>query len=218
MSEKRGRALVGRHHQVGVVRVMAHHAGRRHHRALDQVVGHVQQAREEQPVAGHALGHEGLALAGGRRVLQHEAAFGADRHDHRVLDLLGLHQAQHLRCGSPRGGQTSAGRRAPPCRRADARLRHAANRPRFRTAAWARARQGLARVELEATGRACLRRWRCVARRWCAGWRLMVAKNWRRMRSSSRLATAARWASICVAQLLLGLVPRCQAGPGRSGH
>ncbi len=29
-------------------------------------------------------------------MLRHEAALGADRHDHRVLDLLRLHQAQNL--------------------------------------------------------------------------------------------------------------------------
>ena len=35
-----------------------------------------------------------LARAADRHALRHEAALGADRHDHRVLDLLRLHQAE----------------------------------------------------------------------------------------------------------------------------
>ncbi len=89
-----GRALVGRHHQVGVVHVVAHHAAGGHNGALDDVVGDVQQAAEEQFVAGNALGHEGLAVTGRRCILQHEAALGSNRHDDRVLDLLGLDQTE----------------------------------------------------------------------------------------------------------------------------
>ena len=37
-----------------------------------------------------------IAVAADRRALDEEAALGADRHDHRVLDHLRLHQAQHL--------------------------------------------------------------------------------------------------------------------------
>ena len=89
-----GRAFVGRHHQIGVVLVMAHHVGRRYDGALDHVVGDVQQAAQEQPVAGDTFGHEGVTVARGRRVLEHETALRADRHDDRVLDLLCLDQAQ----------------------------------------------------------------------------------------------------------------------------
>jgi hypothetical protein len=89
-----GRALVGRHHQVGVVHVVAHHVAGRHHGALDHVVGDVQQARQEQLVAGNTLGHQGLAVRGRWCILQHKTTFGADRHDDGVLDLLGLDQTQ----------------------------------------------------------------------------------------------------------------------------
>ena len=47
-------------------------------------------------VAGHAFGQHGIALAAGRRPLDEEAALGADRHDHRVLDHLRLDQAQYF--------------------------------------------------------------------------------------------------------------------------
>src|SRR5690606_18445442 len=37
-----------------------------------------------------------IALGTGRDLLRHEAALGAERHDDRVLDLLRLHEAEHL--------------------------------------------------------------------------------------------------------------------------
>ncbi len=91
-----GRALVGGDHQVGVVLVVSHHIGWRHHRTLDHVVGDIQQAGQEGLVAGHAFGKKSLALAGKRGLLEHEAALGAHRHNHRVLHHLRLHQAQDL--------------------------------------------------------------------------------------------------------------------------
>ena len=88
------RALVGRDHQVRVVAVHAHHFRRVQHARVRQVVGHVQQARDVLAVAVDQVGVE----RGPRRhvALQHEAALRPDRHDHRVLDHLGLHQAQDL--------------------------------------------------------------------------------------------------------------------------
>ena len=91
-----GRALVGGDDQVGVVLVVAHHVARRHDLAFDDVVGDVEHAADEQPVAGHALGEQRIAVAAHRRALDDEAALGADRHDHRVLHHLRLDQAQHL--------------------------------------------------------------------------------------------------------------------------
>ncbi|MDQ1092969.1 hypothetical protein QE400_002382 [Xanthomonas sacchari] len=93
---ERGGALVGGDHQVRVVLVVAHHLRRRHDLAADDVVGDVQQALDEQLVAGDALGQHRVAVAADRRALAEEAALGADRHDHRVLDHLRLDQAQHL--------------------------------------------------------------------------------------------------------------------------
>ena len=90
------RALVGGDDQVGVVVVVAHDVGRRDDLAVDDVVGHIEQAADEGAIAGHDLLEQRLAIARGRRALDHEATLRADRHDHRVLDHLGLHQTEHL--------------------------------------------------------------------------------------------------------------------------
>ena len=52
--------------------------------------------RDEDAVALGALRQPGGAVAGRRQLLGQEAALGADRHDHGVLDLLRLDQAEHL--------------------------------------------------------------------------------------------------------------------------
>ena len=112
---ERGGALVGGHHQVRVVAVVADHVARRHDLAADEVVGDVEQRRDEQPVAGDALGGERLAVA--RRLLEHEAALGADRHDHRVLHHLRLDQAEDLGAEvlpPVRPAQAAPGHRAEP--------------------------------------------------------------------------------------------------------
>ena len=95
VGEGRG-ALVGGHHEVGVVAVVAHDAGRRHRLALDEVVGDVEQPGDEGRVAGDALGQPRVAVAGVGQLLAEEAALGADRHDHGVLDHLRLDQAEDL--------------------------------------------------------------------------------------------------------------------------
>ncbi len=95
VGEGRG-ALVGGHHQVRVADIVAHHLRRRHDLAADDVVGDVEQALDEQLVAGDAFGHHRVAVTAGRRTLDEEAALGADRHDHGVLHHLRLDQAQHL--------------------------------------------------------------------------------------------------------------------------
>ncbi|KAF1050668.1 MAG: hypothetical protein GAK43_02725 [Stenotrophomonas maltophilia] len=95
IGEGRG-ALIGRHHQVGVVHIVADHIGRRHHRAFTQVVGDIQQAGDEDAVAGDGFGLHLIAAATQRQAPGNEAALGAHRHDHRVLHLLGLDQTEHL--------------------------------------------------------------------------------------------------------------------------
>ena len=62
----------------------------------DQVVGEVEQAAQVVLVAGDAFLHERIAVGRRRRLLQHEAALRADRHDDGVLHHLRLHQAEHL--------------------------------------------------------------------------------------------------------------------------
>jgi hypothetical protein len=71
------------------------HSFRRHNLVLDDVVGEVEQALKEHPVARHRLLSDRVAAFGGR-ALEHEAALGPDGNDERVLDHLGLHQAQDL--------------------------------------------------------------------------------------------------------------------------
>ena len=96
-----GGALVGGDHEIGIVAVVAHDLGRRAHAALGVVVGDVEQAADQRLVAVDALGLDLLARAAAPlcvdwRLLDVEAALGADRHDDGVLHHLGLHQAQDL--------------------------------------------------------------------------------------------------------------------------
>ena len=91
---ERGGALVGRHDEVRIVLVEGAHARRAHDLAADDVVGHVEHAADQRRVAQLHLGAQRVAV--GRRGAQHEPALGADRHDHGVLDHLGLHQPEHL--------------------------------------------------------------------------------------------------------------------------
>ena len=96
VGEGRG-ALVGRHHQIGIVAVMDHDAGRRDDLAVGrEVVGDVEQAAEEGLVGADPLGADGVRGSALGQLLGIESALGAHRHDHRVLHLLGLDQAEHL--------------------------------------------------------------------------------------------------------------------------
>ena len=93
---KTRRALVRRHHQVGVLVVLDHHLRRPDHAVGAAVVGDVQQRADIQLVAGDALLLDLVAAHLGAQLARHEAALGAHRHDHRVFHLLRLDQAQHL--------------------------------------------------------------------------------------------------------------------------
>jgi hypothetical protein len=95
VGEGRG-ALVGGDHEVRIVAVEPHHLRRRHDGGAGEVVGQVEQGAQVVLVAGNAFLHEGVAVGRRRRLLQHEAALGADRHDDGVLHHLRLHQAEHL--------------------------------------------------------------------------------------------------------------------------
>ena len=89
-------ALVGGHHQIGVVAVAAAHVRRRQHDVAVEIVGDVEQGRDEDLVAGGAFAQHGLAVGAERDLPRHERALGADRHDDGVLDLLRLDQAEHF--------------------------------------------------------------------------------------------------------------------------
>src|SRR5690606_37649894 len=54
-------ALVRGHYKVGIVFVVALNVSRRYHPALLEVVGEVQQATDENSVAGNRLGHHLVA-------------------------------------------------------------------------------------------------------------------------------------------------------------
>ncbi len=97
VGERRG-ALVGRDDEVGVVLVVPYDVRGVHDLTADQIVGDVQQTRDERLVAGDALRQPRVAVH--RRVRQplaDEPALGADRHDDGVLHHLRLDQAEHLR-------------------------------------------------------------------------------------------------------------------------
>ncbi len=94
---KRGCALVGGDHQIGVITVIANDIGRRDYLAVIKVISDIQQPPYEGLIAGNPFFANGLPRAIPGRLLHHEATLRACRHDHRVLDLLGLHQAKDLR-------------------------------------------------------------------------------------------------------------------------
>ena len=95
---ERRRSLIGRDHKIGIVAVMAHHVGRRDHagRSGSDIVGDIEQRRDEHFVGGDAFRLDGFARSAGRQKFRHEAPLGPDRHDHRVLDVLRLDQSQDL--------------------------------------------------------------------------------------------------------------------------
>ncbi len=88
-------ALVGGDYKIGVFPVEDHDILGVDHLVVNDVVGDRQQRADEDLVAGLALG--GPAIAIGDRIgqlLGVETALGPGRYDHRVLDPLGLHQAE----------------------------------------------------------------------------------------------------------------------------
>ena len=88
-------AFVGGNDQVGVVRIVPDHIRWRHHGALDQVVGDIEQTAQVGLIAGNAFFHQCVAIATGC-ALQDEAAFGTDGNDDRIFDLLRLDQPEHF--------------------------------------------------------------------------------------------------------------------------
>ena len=67
-----------------------------HGLAVHDVVGDVEQSADEGLVAGDAFLLDVFARTAGGQTLGIEAALGAHRHDDGVLDVLRLHEAQHL--------------------------------------------------------------------------------------------------------------------------
>ena len=63
---------------------------------VDEIVGDRQQRADEDAVALGAFREPGVAVRHRRQLLGIEAALGAGRNDHRILDQLRLHQAEDL--------------------------------------------------------------------------------------------------------------------------
>ena len=80
----------------GVVVVVADHARRAGRPRRSTMLSVTSSSPTGTSCSRRCLRPAGLAAAVGRRPLEHEAAFGADRDDQRVLDHLRLHQAEHL--------------------------------------------------------------------------------------------------------------------------
>ena len=91
---ERGRALVGRDHEIRVLSVEDRDAFGMHHQAVHKVVGDIQQTAHERDVLLRDLLAQCLRRRGAAP--QDEPALGPIRNDDRVLDLLGLHESQHL--------------------------------------------------------------------------------------------------------------------------
>jgi len=79
------------------------------------IVGDVEQRRDEHLVSGDALGLDRVARTAGRQMLWNETALGPDRHDHGILDVLCFDEAEYLGAEILR-----------PIRPADAATRHLA--------------------------------------------------------------------------------------------
>ena len=94
IGEGRG-ALVRRNHEVGILSIEHHDLRGMDDLAAHDVVGDRQQRADEHLIAGLALGQPAFSVL--RRVGQAlgiEPALGPGRHDHCVLDPLGLHQPE----------------------------------------------------------------------------------------------------------------------------
>ena len=91
-----GRALVGSNHQIRVVSVVPDHTVRRVYFVFIQIIGNIQQPVDKTYITRDAFGLQCVPASLHRGPFEYETALGAHRDDHRVLDVLGLHQAQHL--------------------------------------------------------------------------------------------------------------------------
>ncbi len=90
-------ALVGGDHQIRVGRIMAHHAGWRQDGAGHiQIVGDRQQRADIDAIGLGAFRQPRIAVRRRRQQLGIETALGTGWHDHGILHLLRLHQAQHF--------------------------------------------------------------------------------------------------------------------------
>src|SRR5688572_22544215 len=90
------RALVGGDDEIGIVAVSDDDALGMDDPVADDIVGDREQGADEDAIGFGAFRHPGVAIRRRRQLLGIEAALGAGRHDHRVLDHLRLHQPEYL--------------------------------------------------------------------------------------------------------------------------
>ena len=87
---KGGGALVGGDDEIGVIAIVPHGVVGRHDCVTVEIIGEFEQRANEDAIGFSAFRHPGIAIGGRRQAFGHEAAFGADRHDDGILDLLCL--------------------------------------------------------------------------------------------------------------------------------
>src|SRR5690606_14917733 len=90
-------AFVGGNNEIGIVGIVAHNAFRRHNPFAVNVISDRQHARDEVDICCTTSFKHLLPSSSCRQATRIEAALGADRYDHAVLDLLCLHKPQDFR-------------------------------------------------------------------------------------------------------------------------
>ena len=134
------RALVGGHHQVGIVRrPWRMTSGGGTMAVAVEVVGDVRAASRRRSCRPRCLPRTPPRGCRSPAAISARSRPWRRRHDDGVLDLLRLDEAQHLGAEVLRAGRTSASHRARPCRSAGAGLPRAASRRRSRGRAGAAA-------------------------------------------------------------------------------
>ena len=86
-------ALVGRHHEIGIILVEPLHLRGWHDFALDDIVGHRQQGGNEDLVGFDSLGEKRVAVISRRQLLGKKATLRTGRYNHRIFNPLSFHQA-----------------------------------------------------------------------------------------------------------------------------
>ena len=89
-------ALIGSHHQIGIIAVAAHHILRRYHLTLHKIITDIQKSLYIQHITGYTLLQPRLSASSHRSLLGNKASFGPRGHYHGIFNLLGLNQPQYL--------------------------------------------------------------------------------------------------------------------------
>ena len=93
---KRGGAFIRRHHQIGIIIILAFDIHRRCHLAIHQIIGNVQQTAHEGLIAGDTFCHDFIPVGRLGQIFGEESALCTHRYDHGIFHLLGFHQPQYF--------------------------------------------------------------------------------------------------------------------------